>query len=88
MGIFSLMNSELCRQAMEKAHNPHVLINAVSRRVRQLNSGNSRPLIANTATMGIADIALTELVEDKMAFSLNEQLPVAVVPTKKKRKRS
>ncbi len=82
------MNSELCRQAMGKAHNPHVLINVVSRRVRQLNSGNSRPLIANTATMGIADIALTELVDDKMAFSLNEQLPVAVVPTKKKRKRS
>ncbi len=73
---------------MGKAHNPHVLINVVSRRVRQLNSGNSRPLIANTATMGIADIALTELVDDKMAFSLNEQLPVAVVPTKKKRKRS
>ncbi len=73
---------------MGKAHNPHVLINVVSRRVRHLNSGNSRPLIANTATMGIADIALTELVDDKMAFSLNEQLPVAVVPTKKKRKRS
>ena len=73
---------------MGKAHNPHVLINVVSRRVRQLNSGNSRPLIANTATMGIADIALTELVDDKMAVSLNEQLPVAVVPTKKKRKRS
>ncbi|MST01166.1 MAG: DNA-directed RNA polymerase subunit omega [Pedosphaera sp.] len=82
------MNSELCRQAMEKVHNPHVLINLVSRRVRQLTTGNSRPLIANTATMGIADIALTELIEGKMAFALNEQLPVAVVPAKKKRKRA
>ena len=73
---------------MEKVHNPHVLINLVSRRVRQLTTGNSRPLIANTATMGIADIALTELIEGKMAFALNEQLPVAVVPAKKKRKRA
>ena len=82
------MNSELCKQALEKIPNPHVLINLVSRRVRQLTIGGGRPLIANTATMGIADIALTELVEGKMAFELNTPVPTAVAPPKKKRKRA
>lgn len=65
------MNSELCKKALEMVGNPNVLVNVVSRRVRQLNSGggaNSRPLIMNAETMGAADIALTELLEGKLAF--------------------
>lgn len=67
------MNSEYIKQAMTKVGNPNVLINVVSRRVRQLTSGGgvSRPLIEQTATMGAADVALMELVEDKMAFSIS-----------------
>src|SRR4051794_9206993 len=34
-----LVNTDLMRRALEKIVNPHVLVNAVSRRVRQLNSG-------------------------------------------------
>jgi len=82
------MNSELCKQALDKVHNPHVLINVVSRRVRQLTGGSNRPLITDTATMGLADIALTELISDKMAYELTEQTPVAVAPQKKKRRRA
>ena len=33
------MNAELCKRANEKVGNPNVLVNIVSRRVRQLNSG-------------------------------------------------
>jgi DNA-directed RNA polymerase subunit K/omega len=33
------MNVELTRKALEKVGNPHVLVNIISRRVRQLNSG-------------------------------------------------
>ena len=33
------MNAELCKKAAEKVGNPNVLVNLVSRRVRQLNSG-------------------------------------------------
>jgi DNA-directed RNA polymerase subunit omega len=67
------VNSEYIKQAMTKVGNPNVLINVVSRRVRQLTSGGgvSRPLIEQTATMGAADVALMELVEDKMAFSIS-----------------
>lgn len=69
------MNAELCKKALEKVGNPNVLINLVSRRVRQLNSGGgsmSRPLIADVANMGAADIALTELLEEKTGWDLPE----------------
>ena len=60
---------------MEKVGNPNVLINLISRRVRQLNSGGgglSRPLIADVGNMGAADIALTELIEEKIGWDLPE----------------
>jgi len=62
---------------MEKVGNPNVLVNLISRRVRQLNSGGgglSLPLIDNVGNLGLADIAL------------REQLP-AVRPIAKKRKK-
>ncbi|MDB6023361.1 MAG: rna polymerase subunit omega/k/rpb6 [Pedosphaera sp.] len=69
------MNAELCKRALEKVGNPNVLINLVSRRVRQLNSGGGsagRPLIADTANMGAADIALAEIIEEKMGWHVPE----------------
>ena len=60
---------------MEIVGNPNVLINLVSRRVRQLNSGGgslSRPLIADTTNMGAADIALSEIIEERMGWDLPE----------------
>jgi DNA-directed RNA polymerase subunit omega len=83
------MNSELCRQALAKVGNPNVLVNLVSRRVRQLNSGGgalSRPLIANTAGLGVADIALTEILEDKISFDLPEELQLVETPKRRKRR--
>ena len=61
------MNAELVRKALEKVENPHVLVNLVSRRVRQLNAGG-RPLLSNTGNLGVADIALLEIIEDKLGF--------------------
>jgi len=63
------MSPELVDKALEKVGNPNVLVNVVSRRVRQLNSGN-RPMLVVPATMGAADIALTEIVEGKLAWEL------------------
>jgi DNA-directed RNA polymerase subunit omega len=67
------LNPELCKKALEKVGNPNVLINLVSRRVRQLNAsggGTSRPMIADVTGLGAADIALLEIVEDKMSWDL------------------
>ena len=63
-----LVNSEYMKQAMAKVGNANVLVNLISRRVRQLTSGggNSRPLIDSPGTLGAADIALLELIEGKM----------------------
>ena len=81
------MNAELTKKALEKVGNPNVLVNLVSRRVRQLNAGGggmSRPLIDAPASMGVGDIALTEIIEDKIGFEMPELVELTR-PTAKKR---
>jgi DNA-directed RNA polymerase subunit omega len=75
------------KQALAKVHNPNVLVNLVSRRVRQLtsNGGGARPLIGDTQGMGAADIALTEIVEDKMGWAASDV--VEVDPAEKKNRK-
>jgi len=82
------MNAELCKKAVEKVGNPNVLVNVVSRRVRQLGSGGgrSRPLVLAPAGMGLADIALTEIVEDKLGWDVPKP-GAAVRQAPKKRKK-
>lgn len=62
------MKSTLVDEAAEIIRDPQVLINVVSQRVRQLNSGRS-PLIDTLPSMGAADIALTEIIEGKIKLS-------------------
>ena len=53
--------------------NPNTLVNIVSRRVRQLNGmGGSpaRPLLPETAGLGLADIALIEIAEGKLGWEM------------------
>lgn len=74
------MNTELCRKALEKVGNPNVLVNLVSRRVRQLNSGGgggNRPLVDSTEPLGAADTALLEIVEDRITW---EAVPEVAEP--------
>ena len=65
------MKSELVEQAAEIVTDPQVLINIVSQRVRQLNTGCS-PLVDVLPSMGVADVALTEIIEGKI--KVNEQV--------------
>lgn len=62
------MKSDLVEKASEIITDPLVLINMVSKRVRQLNSGRS-PLIPTVPSMGAADIALQEIIEGKIKLS-------------------
>lgn len=83
------MNAALCKQAAELVGDPNVLVNLISRRVRQLSSGGgglSRPLVDVPASMGLADIALTEIVGGKMGWDLPAETP-AVRPIPKKRRK-
>jgi len=59
------MKSDLVEKAAEIVTDPLVLVNMVSKRVRQLNSGRA-PLIPTVPSMGAADIALQEIIEGKI----------------------
>ena len=86
------MNSDICKKALEKVGNPNILVNLISRRVRQLTGAGGtggRPLIAETAGLGAADIALLEIVEGKMDYEILEEQAAAngeAHPPKKKKK--
>ena len=77
------MNAELVRAAIEVVHNQQILVNIVSRRVRQLTLGH-RPLVEFVPGMGHADVALTEIAKGKLAFEStfgqNGNTPPSVVP--------
>jgi DNA-directed RNA polymerase subunit omega len=83
------MNPEFLKKALEKVGNPNILVNLVSRRVRQLNfggGGTGRPLVANVGNLGAADIALREIMEDKMGWELPEVVAL-IRPVRKKARR-
>ena len=84
------MNAELTKKALELVGNPAILVNLISRRVRQLNSGGgaiSRPLLADTGNLGVADIALLEIVEGKMGWEIPE-LVALTRPVARRRKKA
>jgi DNA-directed RNA polymerase subunit omega len=83
------MNADLVKQALAVVLNPHVLINLVSKRVRQLNAGGGgtgRPLLADVGHLGAADIALSEIIEGKMGWEMPE-IVALTRPTGKGRRR-
>jgi DNA-directed RNA polymerase subunit K/omega len=84
------LNSEYSKLALAKVGNANILVNLVSKRVRQLTSGGNsgRPLVADTAGMGMADIALLEIIEDKLGWELLEKLQAPEPAPKKRRKAS
>jgi DNA-directed RNA polymerase subunit omega len=84
-----LVNSEYMKQALAKVGNPNVLVNLISRRVRQLTTtGNNRPLIEPAVGMGAADVALMEIIHDKMAFEMSTATEEEAQPAPKKRRRA
>ncbi|MFO1498436.1 MAG: DNA-directed RNA polymerase subunit omega [Verrucomicrobiota bacterium] len=82
------MNSELCKKALERVGNPNIMVNVVSRRVRQLTGGgpSARPLVTDTAGLGAADVAMLELIEGKLDWEALEG--AALVDSAKKKKKS
>jgi DNA-directed RNA polymerase subunit omega len=82
------LNSELCKKALERVGNPNVLVNVVSRRVRQLTGGgpSGRPLVMDTAGLGAADVAMLELIEGKLDWEALDT--TGLLETTKKKKKS
>jgi DNA-directed RNA polymerase subunit omega len=73
------MKPELVRAASEVVHNQQILVNMVSRRVRQLTLGH-RALVEFAPGLGHADIALTEIATGKLAFESTPNGTAAAEP--------
>ncbi len=66
------MKNSLVEQAAEIVSDPLVLINLVSKRVAQLNTGRA-PLVDALPSTGFADIALMEIIEGKIKLKEAEE---------------
>lgn len=63
------MTSQLLQEASLVIPNQQLLINVVSRRVRQLGLGH-RPLVEATPRSSLTDIALKEIIGGKLTYEL------------------
>jgi DNA-directed RNA polymerase subunit omega len=63
------MKPNLVKAAAEVIPDPKILVNMVSRRVRQLCIGH-RPMVEFVPGLGHADIALSEIAAGKLTFEL------------------
>lgn len=59
------MKTNLIDEAVTVVGNKQKLINMVSQRLRELSSG-SRPMVEVDLNMGLADIALAEIIAGKL----------------------
>jgi DNA-directed RNA polymerase subunit K/omega len=76
------MNANLLRAAGAVVSNPPTLVNVVRLRVRQFSMGH-RPLVAAPPGLGMADIALMEIIQKKLSFApvveATDAVPLPVV---------
>jgi len=85
------MKQTLVQDALKTVQSPQVLVNIISKRVRQLGQG-FRPLVAFDPKLTFMDVALKEVAEGKLGYEMIE-VPSAAggnastpAPTKKSRK--
>jgi DNA-directed RNA polymerase subunit omega len=68
------MTSQLLQEAAQVIPNQQLLINVVSKRVRQLGLGH-RPLVEATPRSSLTDIALREIIAGKLTYERVSETP-------------
>ena len=63
------MRDDYLQNALKVIDDPTILINVVSRRVKQLRRGN-RPLVVSLEKLSPEDTALREIAEGKITYEL------------------
>ncbi len=63
------MRDDFVRAALKVIDDPNILVNVVSRRVKQLRRGN-RPLVESLEKLSAEDTALREIIEGKISYEL------------------
>lgn len=82
------MKQSLVQDALKVVQSPQILVNIVSKRVRQLGQG-FRPLIAYDPKLTFMDVALKEVADGKLTYEMLEvpsAAGTATAPVKKGRK--
>ena len=67
------MRYDYLRNALLVIEDPNILVNVVSRRVKQLRRGN-RPLVQSLEKLSAEDTALREVAEGKISYELGSPL--------------
>ncbi|MEI6464902.1 MAG: DNA-directed RNA polymerase subunit omega [Verrucomicrobiota bacterium] len=70
------MRDDYIREALLVIDDPNVLINVVSRRVKQLKRGN-RALVESLEKHSAEDMALREIIERKISYELASPADIA-----------
>ena len=63
------MRDDYLHAAAKIITDPYILVNVVSRRVKQLRRG-SRPLVESLEKLTPEDVALREIIDGKISFEL------------------
>ncbi len=63
------INTVLLDKASKVIPNPNILVNLVSKRVKQLRDG-STPLVQSLERLTLEDTALREIIEGKITYNL------------------
>ena len=64
-----IMRDDYLKDALKMIDDPNILVNVVSRRVKQLKRGN-RPLVESLEKLSPEDTALREIIEGKISYEL------------------
>ncbi|MCD8284541.1 MAG: DNA-directed RNA polymerase subunit omega [Opitutae bacterium] len=68
------MREDYLKQASKVISDPNILINVVSKRVRQLQHEGMEPLIDTLEKLEPEDVALREIIEGKLSYELPDEL--------------
>jgi DNA-directed RNA polymerase subunit omega len=63
------MRDDYLRDALKTVPDPTILVNIVSRRVKQLRRGN-RPLVTSLEKLSAEDTVLREIAEGKISYEV------------------
>jgi DNA-directed RNA polymerase subunit omega len=66
-----IINPSLLDKASKVIPNPNILVNVLSKRVKQLLNGH-RTSIYSLENLSLEDIALREIIEGKITYELHE----------------
>lgn len=70
------MRNDYIQSALQVITDPTILVNVVSRRVKQLKRGN-RPLVQSLEKLSAEDVALREIAEGKITYEVATEEEIA-----------